>query len=462
MVSGGEAVLVGFSGGPDSVCLLDVLDQLKAKYRFRLYVAHFNHKLRGKSSEEDAQFAEEAVRRRKLIFISSSADVAAYADENKLSLEAAGRRLRYEFFRRSSFSVGATRVALGHTADDQAETMLMRLIRGAGPEGLAGIPPIRPLDKNSNLLIIRPLIGTWRSEIMEYVEEKKLEVRIDKSNQSLEFFRNRVRLELIPHIEREFNPLIKQRLVSAAAALSTDNDFLATESDLLAQETLLERHKGWILFDARMLAQLHPALRKRIISRLVSLAHPEPPMLEAPHFAAAEKALAAGGGRLDLPGRLILEVSEGAGLISLPPARKAPPKKAFAIDHSGTHAIPELGLLVKTTIQKTSSPSRLIRQCTPTRQYFDLKKVKGPLEVRVRRPGDAFQPLGTLGRKKLKDFFIDKKVPRFLRQRVPLLVSDSRIMWVMGYAIDEHFMLKPTSTSALRVDYEKASPGTSH
>jgi tRNA(Ile)-lysidine synthase len=169
-----------------------------------------------------------------------------------------------------------------------------------------------------------------------------------------------------------------------------------------------------------------------------------------------EMLLHAGKGGLDLPGGLGLEVSEGKGLVAEPAGARKLPRSVFTVPVGGNAVIPEFGLDVKTKVlDSVSSPSRLIRMCTPQRQYFELAAVRPPLEVRFRRPGDSFRPLGTRGTKKLKDFFIDKKVPRFLRDRVPLLLSRGRIMWVMGYAIDEKFKLKPDSTAALRVDHER-------
>lgn len=459
MLVKGDSVLVAFSGGPDSVVLLDVLERLKIRYGVRLCVAHFNHKLRGQAADEDAEFAERVARQKKLMFVGSSADVAAFASENKLSVEAAGRKLRYEFFFRSSLSVGATKVALGHTADDQAETILMRLIRGAGPEGLAGIPPVRLLNEQGGPRIIRPLIHTWRADIMRYVSGRRLEFRTDVSNEAPEYFRNKIRLELLPRLEREYNPQIKQRLAAAASALAAENDFLAAEARLLSREAALEQGRQWVVFDTRMLVELHPALRKRILSHLLKMVQKEPPMLEAAHFLEAD-ALLFSGGRIDLPGRLRLEVSEGAGLIAAESARPVPSKQSFPIKFSGVHPLPELNLVVRTETLKTIlSPQRLAKSCTASRQYFDLKAVRPPLEVRVKRPGDTFHPMGMAGSKKLKDYFIDKKVPRFLRQHIPLLVSQGRIVWVMGYAIDERFKLKPNSQSALRVDYERSTPG---
>jgi len=457
MVAAGDKVLVGVSGGPDSICLLNVLEDLRSRYSLTILVAHFNHKLRGAASERDAQFVEQVALGKGLAFMEGSGDVGAYAKAAKLSIEAAGRELRYDFFVRSSLSAGADKVAVGHSADDQAETILMRLLRGAGPEGLAGIPPVRLLGKSTGRpTLIRPLLNAWRSDIMHYVRTRKLKYRKDVSNESLEYLRNKIRLELIPHLKKEYNPKIRQRLANAASALAIENDFMETESGLLASEMIIERKPGWLVFDVRLLATLHPSLRKRIVSALVSLADARASMLEAVHFDDADALLCSDSGRLDLPGGLRFEISEGRGLISRTAQQPQISTKAFNVSIDGTTSIPVLDIVVKTKVMGCiSSPPHLVRLCNPNRQYFNLDEVRPPIEIRLRRPGDSFSPLGASGSKKLKDFFIDKKVPRFLRDRVPLLISNGRIMWIMGYAIDRKFRLKSDTGSAFRVDYER-------
>jgi tRNA(Ile)-lysidine synthase len=297
---------------------------------------------------------------------------------------------------------------------------------------------------------------------MGYARSRKLKFRKDLSNESPEYLRNRIRLELLPRLQKEYNPRIKQRLAAAASALAVESDFVDNEAKLLTNEMVIEARPGWVLFHADLLASLHPALRKRIVSSLVSLAKLGAPMLEASHFGDADALLCAAAGRLDLPGRLRLEVSGGTGLVSETTTQRALPRETFTVSVGGKTVVASLNVVVKTKlITGVSSPSRLVRLCAPNRQYFDADAVRPPLEIRTRRPGDSFGPLGTRGTKKLKDFFIDKKVPRFLRDHVPLLLSNGRIMWVMGYAVDRKFMLKPTSTAALRVDYDKRTFGSS-
>jgi tRNA(Ile)-lysidine synthase len=352
-------------------------------------------------------------------------------------------------------TLGANKVATGHHADDQAETVIMRLIRGSGPQGLSGIPPVRNLGSDNCRQIIRPLIDTWRSDIMSYIRANKLKYRTDESNESPEYLRNRIRLELLPMLEKEYNPRIKRRLASAASALAAENDFIEAESSLIAGEVVVERKPGWVRFDASLLAAFHPALRKRVFLALTFSAKPDAGMLGSLHYEEADSIVRTGRGRLDLPGGLRLEISEGAGLISEVSKTGVKSRKTFEIAIGGATLLPEFGLKIKTTVMtEIKSPERLARMCSPSRQYFDLDALRMPLEVRLRRPGDAFRPLGARGGKKLKDFFIDKKVPRFLRDRVPLLISNGKIAWALGHAIDNAYRLRPGSTAALRVDYE--------
>jgi tRNA(Ile)-lysidine synthase len=455
MLGAGDVVLVALSGGPDSVCLLSALEELRSRLSLTICAAHFNHRLRGEDFERDARFARRLSEQKGCAFVSGAGDVGAFAKEQGLSLEDAGRKLRYEFLLRSARSLGANRVAVGHNADDQAETVLMRLMRGAGPHGLAGIPPVRRLGGPRGPEIIRPLINAWRADIMRYLRARKLKYRKDATNESPEYLRNKIRLELLPELEKQYNPRIKERLAYAASSLAAENDFIETQAQLLASEIVVEKRPSWVVFDAVVLGAMHPAIRKRIFRALVSLAKTDAPMLEALHYEEADALICKGAGRLDLPGALRLEISEGAGLVSGIPTRGARPGGVFDVSLQGKTSIPELNLSVEIKIlSAVKSPLRLARMCSQNRQYFDLDAVRPPLEIRLRRPGDSFRPLGARGGKKLKDFFIDNKTPRFLRDRVPLLLSDGRIMWVMGHAIDDKYRLKPGSSAALRVDYD--------
>lgn len=459
MLAKGEKVLVALSAGPDSICLLDVLLELRPRYSHTVCAAHFNHRLRGREAEEDARFAEEIANRRGIAFASGAADAGEFAKEQKLSIETAGRTLRYDFLSRACASLGASKIAVGHTADDQAETIIMRLIRGSGSDGLAGIPPARFLAGEKGPRIIRPLINAWKKDVIAYLRTRKLKFRKDASNESVDFLRNKIRLELLPHLEREYNPQVKERLVTTAAALATERDFVDAEARLLTAEMIVEEKAHWILFHADLLAAMHPALRKRIISRLILRAKPNAPMLEARHHAKADSLVRAGAGRLEMPGKLRMEVSGGFGLITAAGTRSGIRKTAVAVALDAQTPVPQFDIVVKTKVlKKIASPSSLIRRCSATRQYFELDAVRLPLEVRSRRAGDTFRPLGMRGEKKLKDLFIDKKIPRFLRDGIPLLLSNGAIMWVMGHVIDRRFMLKANSRAALRVDYEKRTP----
>ncbi len=223
MLNKGDKVVIGVSGGPDSVCLVYVLRQLSNLWRLNLNIAHLNHGLRGKDSEEDLDFTRRLASRIGLPFWFEEIDVKAEIKKRGFSEEEGARILRYEFFLRVSRKIGAKKIALGHSKDDQSETVLMRLVKGAGPLGLCGIPPLREWQ---GVAIVRPLFDVWRKEILEYLKEKNIDYRLDSTNVSSIYLRNRIRNELIPYLAREFNPNIKEILANTAENLGVVYEYL--------------------------------------------------------------------------------------------------------------------------------------------------------------------------------------------------------------------------------------------
>src|SRR3989304_8936645 len=223
MLQKGDRVIVACSGGPDSVALLHLLNQIKEKYDLKLFVAHINHKLRGQESDEDERFVKRLAQNLRLDSYARSFDVARIARKKKLSLEEAAREVRYEYLNKLALRLRATKISLGHNADDQAETVLMRLIRGTGALGLTGMSIVRGK-------IIRPLLQIKREEIEEFLKEQNLGSRIDSSNLRQDYLRNRIRLELLPHLKRNYNPKIIDTLNRTASILSAQEDYLEKET----------------------------------------------------------------------------------------------------------------------------------------------------------------------------------------------------------------------------------------
>jgi tRNA(Ile)-lysidine synthase len=269
----GDRVIVGVSGGPDSTALLHLLCAVKKEYKLRLYVAHFNHKLRGKASEADAVFVKKLADSYGLDFIKAESDTRAAAKNRKGGLEKVAREERYVFFIKSALSFNARKIALAHTKDEDIETILFRFIKGAGAHGLSGIPDVRKIyegeyglrDLGDDLYIIRPLINEYKTDIAAYFRQHNLKYRTDASNEKNIYTRNKIRNILIPLIEKEFNPNFKESISNMAAILEAENDYLELITEKIARREIRRDSDDELSISARALKKMHPALRARII-----------------------------------------------------------------------------------------------------------------------------------------------------------------------------------------------------
>ena len=268
LILNGETVVVGVSGGPDSVCLLHLLVQLKERLGIVLHVAHLNHLLRGTESEADAEYVSTLASQMGVDAAIEQRDVKSYQVEHRLSLEEAAREVRYRFFTDVAKSLGANRVALGHTAGDQAETILMRLIRGAGIYGLQGMQPLTEWEPfaGSRLMVIRPLLDISRQEVEEYCQQHGLNPRTDSSNLSSSYFRNRIRHKLIPLL-RGYNPRISEALLRTADSLAVDCSFFEQQVSLVWDRVVTDAGGGFIL-NAQEISSLHPALQRYLLREI--------------------------------------------------------------------------------------------------------------------------------------------------------------------------------------------------
>ena len=268
MLSPGDRVVVGISGGPDSLALLSTLRSLSKEFNLSLSLAHLNHMFRGKEAEADARFVQKVSRAWKLPLKSESFDVPAFARKEKLSPEEAARQIRYKFLSQVSLEFKASRVALGHTEDDQLETLLMRLIRGTGHEGLKGIPPVRILNAKPRVKVIRPLIETSRAEIESYLDKHKLKARSDSSNLQPIYLRNKIRLELLPLL-RQYNPRIKEVLLSTMRILREEEEYLQENARKALGEVIKEKKKGTVSIKLKDFSAYPRALQRRILREVV-------------------------------------------------------------------------------------------------------------------------------------------------------------------------------------------------
>jgi len=440
-------IVVGVSGGPDSLCLMHVLHTLG----YQVIVAHVDHQLRAESAAEAAA-VETAAAAAGLPFVMQRVDVRAHAQSKGLSIEAAARELRYTFLFEQARRQLAQAVAVGHTADDQAETVLMHLIRGAGMSGLRGMSYLSMLHQfDAAIPLVRPLLGTWRSETVEYCCSKSLAPHYDRSNDSLEYFRNRVRHELIPTLE-SYNPRVREALWRTAETLAADLALLQERVADAWQQSVLRQSREFVCFDAAELVRQSVSLQRRLILAAAEHVLPEAEI----SFAALERAAGFIADpsltHLDLGGGLALYREAGAIYMSL--GKQSLPREEWpqmthdsvAIPHRTPVTVPLADGWQFTVdyVPAGGLPLELIPTGKDTfHACLDADSLPAQLELRPAHPGDRFQPLGLQGHsQKLSDFFVNAKLPARARSRWPLLCSIETIVWVPGFRPAEPFKLR--------------------
>ena len=442
MIRAGERVLAAVSGGADSVCLMHVLHSLG----FSIEVAHFDHQTRKSESTADAAFVCETAVRLFLPFHLESRDVPKEARAAKRSFEEYARERRYDFLVRTAKAQGCAVIATGHHADDQAETILMRILRGTSPRGLAGIPPVRVED---GVRIIRPLIECTREEIAAYLREHEVPYRTDRSNVDPGHFRNRVRHELLPLLSREYNANVRDALLRLAEAQRDDADYLAAAAAsafeaCTTQEGALDRH---------VFAHLHIAVQRRVLLML-AWRHGVDGGFDLVDAGARFVAKGPAGNCFDLGGGVLLRNARTITEIVTSNA-VAPDTAEIVLEAPGlTHAF---GRVFTVRYHDHVPDEALDRYCCRTsvracRQVFDADALGGTLTVRHRRPGDRFTPLGMTGARKLQDYFVDLGLSIAERDAQVILLAEGRIAWIVGRAISAHGAVTPRTRRVLEIE----------
>jgi tRNA(Ile)-lysidine synthase len=446
----GARVVVAASGGADSTALACLLHEVARRLAVHLAgLAHFNHRLRGLASDEDEEFCRELAGRLSVPFVASGGDVRIAARDLGTSVEDAGRRLRYAFLEEARQRLDASRVAVGHTRDDQAETLLLNLLRGAGTRGLGGMAPSRG-D------VVRPLIECSHQELVAWLDAHRVAHREDESNRDRRFARNRLRHEVLPAIERAF-PGAAIALARSAVVARADADFL----DALAADSLGAASRdvdGGLSIDAAALRAMPQALAGRV-ARLALVRASRGRSVGAGHaWRLVDLAYGLVRGSLLLPGlQADLEGSEvrlrerrGRSAV---PGRAAPSSSGnlfrAALSIPGEASLGDGRAVSSDLRHERPSPADLVRESGASTAIVDADLCAG-LAVRYRRPGDRFRPLGLRGRKTLQDFFVDRKVPRAERDAVPLVVDGAdRIVWVAGHAVCGDFRVSEATRAVV-------------
>jgi len=438
----GARVLVAVSGGADSIALLHLLHSLRATGVLVLAgSAHLNHQLRGRDSDEDEAFCRAVSAELGVPFLSEAADVATRAREEKRSIEDAARRARYAFLERAADTLGADVIATAHTREDQAETFLLRMLRGAGSRGLGGIRP-------RTGRVIRPLLGITRDELRAFLAESGVAFREDATNSDVRIPRNRIRHELLPLLESQFCRGIVDVLARAAELARRDEDFLTRQAIDLARRIVLSENDSETRLAAVPMAAAHPALGSRVAlaaleryagRRAIGSGHVERLL---------ELAARTSDGALSLPGQDAVRMGHEIVLRPAKRQRTAANPFAFPLSIPGEVRSGDWAIAAIELSQADRQRPRWLGRGSEV--GIAAGSLALPLVVRNRRPGDRLRPLGAPGRRKLQDFLVDRKVPRAHREALPLVVDGrGRIVWVPGHTVAEEFRVRDSSQAVI-------------
>ena len=437
MLQQGDIVLIGLSGGPDSVCLLHLLLRIQERLDLTLHAIYVNHNLRPDEVPCEISFCEKTCREIGVNFVLKSIDVVGYQRQQRLSRQEAGRELRYKAFDEAAVELGASRIALAHNADDQAETIFMRLIRGSGPKGLAGIPPTRGR-------IIRPLIETERSPIEQFLDNENIPYVTDSSNLKQDYLRNRFRLSLMPELKK-INPNLLHTIMTTASILQEEERYL----EIIVTKTLMKlisrKTPHRIELFLSPLERLETVILRRVLRRAIGGTEGLRG-IGFPHIEDIIHLLKNGrpGDRIYLPkGVRVIREYAILTITSEEPVRIAD----YLLYPGDEVAIVGAGVVIRASLENRPGDPGDGKSSV----LLDAGKVTFPLTIRARKCGDFFYPHGFGKRKKLQDYLVDEKVPRDEREQIPVLLSGSDIIWIAGYRSDERFRPSDDTKKHLRL-----------
>ncbi|MBW6485909.1 MAG: tRNA lysidine(34) synthetase TilS [Syntrophobacterales bacterium] len=450
----GEHVLAAVSGGPDSVALLRILEILAGEYSLKITVAHLNHGLRGDDADRDEDFVRILSEKRNIAFITKRVDVRERQKKTGKSMEESSREERYRFLYETAAGCGAEKIATGHHRDDQVETFFINLLRGAGMDGLKGIAPIR------DDCLIRPLLYVSRSEILEFLNREGLAYRTDSSNADQTFLRNSIRNWLLPELTKRYNPQLAAGVARTAEIIRQEDDYLLGVVRQLAASWGIEQDDREIAIPLSEFLQQHRAIQARLIKfslegiaafeKRIGCLHIEA-VLELCHK--KDNKLR----KLDLPARILVEKWAKVLKIMKAPDRViadgvSKSKGGFEreVEIPGTISLPEINMNIRA--EMIDKPGFAELKSHPEAAFIDYDCLHPPLFIRNWRYGDRIDLLGLGGTKKLKKYFIDRKIPGALRGTIPLLVDAQSVIWIAGERISQRVRITEKTKKVLKIE----------
>lgn len=452
ILEAGDHVLIGVSGGADSLALLYFLDKYAKTFNISIGVAHLHHGLRGEAADADEDFVRNFCQDRKIPFFSRQRNIQEISQIEKISVEEAGRKERYDFFIAMATAHGYNRIAMGHHINDQAETMLMRLIRGTGVKGVSGIKSSR------DNLYIRPFLCLEKKEILNYCETHKLEFRTDATNFQRDYTRNKIRLDIMPMI-LEINPRAEAHFNEFTKIANEYEAFFEKYVDQI-EDRILTKKMNMVLIDRDLWLNEEPVVQKELLRRSIFKFKGSLKEIEYNHITAFYSLLKSDKTiweihfpqDIQLMRRydriMVTEKQKSAGEIIIP--KRILPNKTYIFSKE------RLMLETKLVTQDEFRKKRCLFSKeleNHSEKYFDYDKINSILVLRSRQSGDFFYPTGLAGKKSIKKYFIDKKIDRDQRDKIPLLVMDAEVLWIMGYAINQRYLADDDTKNIIRVRY---------
>lgn len=422
LISKGDCIVLGVSGGADSVALLDVLCEMSAEYDLKLHVVHVNHGLRGQAADNDQKYVEDICEKRNIPCRVFKFDVAEIARKEHLTSEEAGRKMRYFAFESVADEVNANKIATAHHMNDNTETLLFNILRGSGLTGLCGIRPIRGK-------YIRPLIKTSRAEIEDYLKCKNIPWCTDSTNNETFFTRNRIRHELLPYIKNNFNPSAELALQRMSELCGDDNDFIDGIADECVRDCTVSQECTHIVLDVKKFNARHVAIKRRMIRCVLEKLSVPLKDVHMVHVDGCIKMIASSeSGAYTHVGSCRVGLEQNGIRFS---TEEICDGFEVYVDVGSKCYIPQIKayIAVKNVAERGVS--------SKNRVYVSADEIGSSLLVRNRKNGDRIKPFGMKGEKKLKDYFIDKKVPLSERNNIPVFVHNNKIIWIGGYCINE-------------------------
>lgn len=438
LIRKGDRIIVGVSGGPDSVCLLHILYYLKKELEIKLSIAHVNYKFRGKDSDKDQAFVNNLAKKLKVSFYSKEIDPNSYKNK-KTNLEEYFRQIRYDFFEEIRKKEKAQKIALAHNMDDQAETMIMFFLRGSGIRGISGMNIKRGK-------IIRPLFNNSKEEILDYLKRNKIKYRLDLTNEDTTFTRNKIRQNLIPRLEKEYNPNLKQTLLKSSRSLKEDLDFLSKETEKASKQIITYKNNEYTT-SINKFNSMHQAIRLRLLINILEKYKIKISLSSSEEILKLIKN-ARTGSKKEI-NQIEIFINYGKITIRKKRVKRISAKGAIKpaiLKYPGKNYLKDFNAII--TLREVDKPGKISKNVC----YIDLEKTGKKLFFRTRKEGERFYPKGIKGTQKIKDLFINNKISREKRADIPIIVNGKdQIVWISGLRTDRRFEASKNSKKILEL-----------